>query len=178
MVAHLAADEVLGGGIHEWIARENATDTTPLPESISMNALPDAVLTHLFSFLDPIPLARCMRTGKRWNRLAGHERLWRRQCKIALRVQSDAEVVEETKREARLRRSWRPAFANIPQVRYSGMYVLRMSYFRKPYVDLWHQPPPFLVCVYFRILQFRRGAESVHGLPLGSGVPPGIHCFV
>lgn len=64
-------------------------------------------------------------------------------------------LFETVRGRARVAKSWRAVFPLIPQVHSSGIYVLRGGYFRQPYRDAWHNPPPFLHCVYHRVFSFR-----------------------
>jgi F-box-like/F-box only protein C-terminal region len=64
------------------------------------------------------------------------------------------DVWEEARLLAKSLRSWRAMVHRIPQPRYSGPYILRSAYFRKPWRDLWHDPPPFILCEYHRSFWF------------------------
>jgi hypothetical protein len=64
-------------------------------------------------------------------------------------------VFSQTQVAATTLHSWRLAFPRIPRVHTSGVYILRESYMRRPYHDAFHHPPPFLQCIYHRIMLFR-----------------------
>ncbi|KAA0150616.1 hypothetical protein FNF29_05191 [Cafeteria roenbergensis] len=136
---------------------------SPRPPARSVSAVPRDALVGALAMLDAVSLARCRRVCKEWRDASGNERLWRRHCRRVCRLNMDRDLFDKTRAQAKALHSWRLAYPRVPQVHSTGIYVLRGGYFRQPYRDAWHDPPPFLHCIYHRVLALRPDGSLLYG---------------
>ncbi|RLN58310.1 hypothetical protein BBJ29_002483 [Phytophthora kernoviae] len=128
----------------------------------------DILLINILKLLDEDTIGASVCTCKRLLQVARSEVLFEAICRRIFPVQCPRAAVAAARNRFELRRfpTWFDMFHDRPRVRYNGFYWLRISYYKKPELNMWTDivPGTILKCIYYRYFSFQRDGSVLYGM--------------
>ncbi|KAL4147002.1 hypothetical protein PRNP1_010758 [Phytophthora ramorum] len=130
--------------------------------------LADILLIDILKWLDEETIGACVSTCRRLLQVARSEVLYESLCRRIFPVQNPRTAAAAARNKFGLRRfpTWFDMFHDRPRVRYNGFYWLKVSYYKKPELNMWTDivPGTILKCVYYRYFSFQRDGSVLYGM--------------
>ncbi|RLN26222.1 hypothetical protein BBJ28_00023967, partial [Nothophytophthora sp. Chile5] len=128
----------------------------------------DILLIDILKWLDEDTIGSCVCTCKRLLLVARSELVFETLCRRIFPVQCPKVAAASARNQFALRRfpTWFDMFHDRPRVRYNGFYWLRVSYYKKPELNMWTDivPGTILKCIYYRYFSFQRDGSVLYAM--------------
>lgn len=126
------------------------------------------LLLDVLLFLDEESITACMCACRRLLHVARAEAVFETLCRRIFPVQCPKAAVAAAADRFALRKfnSWFHMFHARPRVRYNGFYCLRVSYYKKPELNMWTEivPGTILQVIYYRYFAFQRDGTVLYAM--------------
>lgn len=126
------------------------------------------VLLDILRFLDEDSVGSVICSCKRLQHVGLSDALFESICRRIFPVQCPrvAAAVAADRFSLRKFRTWFDMFLERPRVRHNGFYYLRISYYKKPELNMWSEIPPgtILQVIYYRYFSFQRDGSVLYGM--------------
>lgn len=122
----------------------------------------------VLSFLDEDTVGACMCCCRRLLHAARSEAVFETLCRRVFPAQNPRAAQAAAADRFALRKfdSWFRMFHDRPRVRYNGFYALRVSYYKKPELNMWTEiaPGTILQVIYYRYFAFQRDGTVLYAM--------------
>jgi F-box protein 9 len=130
--------------------------------------LTEFLLLDVLLFLDEESIVDCMCACHRLLHVARAEAVFETLCRRIFPVQNPrvAAAAKADRFALRKFKSWYHMFHDRPRVRYNGFYCLRVSYYKKPELNMWTEivPGTILQVIYYRYFAFQRDGTVLYAM--------------
>ncbi|DAZ99392.1 TPA: hypothetical protein N0F65_005294 [Lagenidium giganteum] len=126
----------------------------------------EVLLMDILKYLDEDSVGHCICTCKRLMHVARSEVVFETLCRRIFPVQNPRAAAAANRFSLRKFSTWYEMFIERPRVRYNGFYWLKVSYYKKPELNMWTDLPPgsILQCIYYRYFSFQRDGSVLYAM--------------
>lgn len=128
----------------------------------------DYMLVDILKYLDEDSVGNSIVACKRLLHVGRAEELFETLCRRIFPAQNPKVALAAAANRFNLRRfrSWFDMFNERPRVRYNGFYWLKISYYKKPELNMWTEitPGTILQVIYYRYFSFQRDGTVLYGM--------------
>ncbi|ETV94091.1 hypothetical protein, variant [Aphanomyces invadans] len=172
---HTLSDENETGVDDDDTTEDSAGENTDLTEvrivesafdddvnaSVPICHLPERMLQLVLEYLDEDSIGLFSSTCHRFHAVARTDLVWAMMCHRVFSIQAKGRPVQ-----LRRYKSWMHMFFARPRVKYHGFYVLRLSYYKKPEINMWSDLPKnaILQAIYYRYFCFHRNGTVLYAM--------------
>lgn len=128
------------------------------------------LLLDILRYLDEDSVGSCLCACKRLQHVGRADELFETLCRRIFPAQNPRVAVAVAANRFELHRSrfrsWFDMFRDRPRVRHNGFYWLRISYYKKPELNMWSEvtPSTILQVVYYRYFSFQRDGTVLYAM--------------
>uniref|UniRef100_K3X1T4 F-box protein Hrt3/FBXO9 C-terminal domain-containing protein n=1 Tax=Globisporangium ultimum (strain ATCC 200006 / CBS 805.95 / DAOM BR144) TaxID=431595 RepID=K3X1T4_GLOUD len=126
------------------------------------------LIIDILRYLDEDSIGNALCSCKRLHHVARADELFETLCRRIFPVQCPKVAVAAAADRFALRkfRTWFDMFYERPRVRYNGFYWLKISYYKKPELNMWTDitPGTILQVIYYRYFSFQRDGTVLYGM--------------
>lgn len=126
------------------------------------------LLVDILKYLDEDSIGHSLSTCKRLHHVGHTDEIFETLCRRIFPAQNPKVAVAAAADRFALRRfrTWFDMFTHRPRVRYNGFYWLRISYYKKPELNMWTEitPGTILQVIYYRYFSFQRDGSVLYGM--------------
>lgn len=126
------------------------------------------LIIDILKYLDEDSIGNSLCSCKRLLHVGRAEDLFETLCRRIFPVQCPKVAVAAAADRFALRkfRTWFDMFHERPRVRYNGFYWLKISYYKKPELNMWTEivPGTILQVIYYRYFSFQRDGTVLYGM--------------
>ncbi|OQR89382.1 F-box protein [Thraustotheca clavata] len=156
-------EEDLGLNIPDDIAMTSA-DSKSLEDAnaeVAICQLPERMIMILLEFLDEDSIGFFGKVCHHFHRVASTEYIYEIMCRRVFLAQCRGRLVKLGKFH-----TWSHMFRTRPRVKYHGMYMLRISYYKEPEWNMWTDLPKnaILLAIYYRYFNFRKDGTFLYAM--------------
>lgn len=128
----------------------------------------DYLLVSILKYLDEDSVGNSICACKRLLHVGHAEEVFETLCRRIFPAQNPKVAAAAAANRFTLRRfhTWFDMFHERPRVRYNGFYWLKISYYKKPELNMWTEitPGTILQVIYYRYFSFQRDGTVLYGM--------------